>query len=150
MSFDCGLRGMTKWHHNSLDNDQSILYSSAPTWVCIYVYVRVCLINTSSIRALNWAECEIWQAWVGSCGLPLHSNKTETCWHEYQMSEGVCWEPSSITIWMIVVWKRQTELYINISIRWHWWDSSARGSLFNLWNVRQTSPEEQRSEDANE
>lgn len=65
----------------------------------------VCLINTNSIRALNWAECEIWQACVGLCGLPLHSNKNETCWHEYQMSEGVCWELSSITIWMIVAWK---------------------------------------------
>lgn len=45
MSFDCGLRGMTKWHHNSLDNDQSILYSSTPMWVCIYVYVWVCVFD---------------------------------------------------------------------------------------------------------
>lgn len=83
MSFDCGFRGMTKRHHNSLDNDQSILYSSIPMWVCTYVYVHVCvcvcLLNKSPVRVLNWAECEIWQARVGLCGLPLHSNKTETC-----------------------------------------------------------------------
>lgn len=82
----------------------------ASTCMCVCVLV---LINTSSTWVLNWAECEIWQARVGLCGLPLHSNKTETCWHEYQMSEGVCCELSSITIWMIVAWKgRQSAISI--------------------------------------
>lgn len=149
MSFDCGLRGMTKWHHNSLDNNQSIMYSNMLTCMCICVYV--CLINTSSMRALNWAECEIWQAWVGLCGLPLHSNKTETCWHEYQMSEGACWEPSSITIWMIVAWKgRQSSISI---FQYPGTDGTTQGEAGCLawgWNVGQMSPVEQRRKDANE
>lgn len=37
-------------------------------------------VKTQCIRVLNWAvECEIWQARVELCGLPLHTNKTETC-----------------------------------------------------------------------
>lgn len=93
MSFDCGLRGMTKWQHNSLDNHQVILYFGMPMWVCIYVYVRVCvfvLINTTSIRALKWVECKIWQNWVGLCGLPLRSNWNQICRHEHHSEEGCC------------------------------------------------------------
>lgn len=51
-------------------------------WVCSSEHERVCvlvLINRSSTRVLNWAECEIWHAQEGLCGLPPHSNKTETC-----------------------------------------------------------------------
>lgn len=96
--------------------------------VCVCVFV---LINTSSIRVLNWAECEIWQAQVGLCGLPLHSNKTETCWHEYQMSRGSLLgalvhhlDDSGL--------ERQTALHINISVFWHWWKNSARGRLLSI------------------
>lgn len=86
ISFDCGL---TKWHHNSSDSDPLALYSSM--LICVFL-----LINMSSIRVINWAECEIWRARAGLCGLPLHSDTTETYWHECQMSEGVWRESSSI------------------------------------------------------
>lgn len=140
MSFDCGLSGMTKYHHNSLDNDQAILYSSKPMWVrvCVYMQVSVCACVCVLINNTR-AECEIWQAWRGLCGLPLHSNKTETCWQGCQMSEGVCWEPSSVTIWMIVVWKgwqHSTSIFQYPSTDGK---TPARGRLLSMWLKCQTN-----------
>lgn len=57
MSFDCGLRGMTKWQHNSSDNDQSIMYPRVLMWVCIYLYVRVCVFDKYKLHKsskLGW------------------------------------------------------------------------------------------------
>lgn len=120
--FDCGL---TKWHHNSLDSDRLALCSSEP--MCVFL-----LINTRSVKVINWAECEIWQAWVELCGLPLHSNTTQTCWHERQMSEGVWREPSTIYHLDASGLGRQTAHSINNLASWHCWYSFSRSRLLSI------------------
>lgn len=42
------------------------------------------------------------------------TSKTETCWHDYQMSE-IVWKHSSITISVITPWKERYLLHIHIS-----------------------------------
>lgn len=122
ISFDCGL---TKWHHNSLDSDRLALCSSEP--MCVFL-----LINTRSVKVINWAKCEIWQAWVELCGLPLHSNTTQTCWHERQMSEGVWREPSTIYHLDASGLGRQTAHSINNLASWHSWYSFSRSRLLSI------------------
>lgn len=101
------------------------------------------LINKSSTWVLNWAECEIWQAWEGLCGLPLHSNRHVdmdiSCQREFAESS----RPLPSAWWRLGKAGRALYQYFNIlalmeqlSRRQYAWDS----------NVRQMSPVEQRCE----
>lgn len=129
MSFDCGLRGMTKWHHNRLDNNQFIwVCRCGCASTCMCGFVRLCY-NTTVIRALTRLSVRFGRTEWGF--VVCHHTATRKSYVDMnircqtEVAESPHLLPSGFGGLLTV-------LHINISISSNWLNKSVRGRLLSV------------------